>query len=47
LSEEDRWALVALIEAAAAERAAALDAINSLDEPERTLRLLELRDASG
>ena len=47
LSEEDRWALVALIEATAAERSAALEAINGLDEPERTLRLLELRDASG
>ena len=47
LNEEDRWALVALIEAAAAERRAALEAINGVDEPERTLRLLELRDASG
>ena len=47
LSEEDRWALVALIEAAATERGAALEAINSLEEPERTLRLLELREASG
>ena len=47
LGEEDRWALVSLIEATAAERSAALEAINGLDEPERTLRLLELRDASG
>ena len=47
LSEEDRWALIALIEAATAERSAALDAINGLDEPERTLRLLELRESSG
>ncbi len=47
LSEEDRWALVALIEAAAAERRAALDAVNRLEEPERTLRLLELREVSS
>ncbi len=47
LSEEDRWALVALIDATAAERGAALDAINRLDEPARTLRLLELREGSG
>ena len=47
LSEEDRWALVALIEATTAERSAELRAINAVDEPERTLRLLELREASG
>lgn len=43
LSDEDRWALVALVEATASTRAAALDAVNALDEPQRTLRLLELR----
>ena len=43
LSETDRWALVALIDATVAERQAALDAINSLPEEERTLELLGLR----
>ena len=48
LSEQDRWALVALIEAAVGERTSALEAVNGLDEAARTLRLLELRDdASG
>ena len=46
LSEEDRWALVALIEATTVDRNAALNTVNALDEPERTLRLLELRRAS-
>ena len=46
LSEEDRWALVALIEATTVDRNVALDAVSALDEPERTLRLLELREAS-
>ncbi len=44
LSEEDRWALVALIEATAAERAAALEAINGLRECRRIARLVELRE---
>ncbi len=47
LSEEDRWALVALIEAEMGERTRELQAINDVDEPARTLRLLELREASG
>ncbi len=44
LSEEDRWALVALIELAAGERSAALDAINDLHECKRIARLVELRE---
>jgi hypothetical protein len=43
LTEEDRWALVALIDLTAAERRAELNAINGLPETERTLRLLALR----
>ena len=43
LTETDRWALVALIDATVAERQTALDAINSLPEEERTLELLALR----
>lgn len=43
LSEEDRWALVSLIEATATERSRALVAINDKPESERTLQLLELR----
>ena len=47
LSEEDRWALVALVKASAEDRTASLEAINGLPEPERTLRLLELREATA
>ena len=47
LNEEDRWALVALIEAETGERTRELQAIDGVDELERTLRLLELREASG
>ncbi len=43
LSETDRWALVALIDATVAERESALEAINSIPEEERTLELLGLR----
>ena len=44
LSEEDRWALVALIEAETGERTRALQAINALPECERIARLVELRE---
>ena len=43
LTEEDRWALVTLIDATVAQRQAALQSVNSVPEEERTLRLLELR----
>ncbi|MEE8519197.1 MAG: cytochrome c [Dehalococcoidia bacterium] len=43
LTEKDRWALVALIEATTSQRTSALAEVNNLSEPERTLRLLELR----
>jgi mono/diheme cytochrome c family protein len=43
LSEGDRWALVALIEATTSERISALAAINEKSEAERTLHLLKLR----
>ena len=43
LTEEDRWALVTLIDASVADRQAQLDAIRSLPEEERTLELLSLR----
>lgn len=43
LPEEDRWALVTLIDATVADRQAALQSINSVPEEERTLRLLQLR----
>ena len=44
LSEEDRWALVPLIEATVAERSAALKAINDLPECRRIAQLVELRE---
>ncbi len=44
LSEEDRWALVALIDATVAERSAALEAINDLPECRRIAKLVELRE---
>ena len=43
LTEEDRWALVTLIDAAIGQRQAALQSINDVPEEERTLRLLDLR----
>ena len=43
LSEEDRWALVTLIDATVAQRQAELQSINEKPEEERTLRLLQLR----
>ena len=43
LTEEDRWALVTLIDAAVDQRQAALQSINNVPEEERTLRLLDLR----
>ena len=47
LTEEDRWALVTIIEASTEERRAALGAINDLSETERTNRLLELKGIVG
>ena len=43
LSEADRWALVALLDAAVAERQAELQAVNGVPEEERALELLRLR----
>ncbi|MDE2837470.1 MAG: cytochrome c [Chloroflexota bacterium] len=43
LTEEDRWALVTLIDATVAQRQAVLQSINDVSEEERTLRLLDLR----
>ena len=44
LSEEDRWALVALVAAPEDQRRGALESINDLPECERTARLVELRE---
>ncbi len=43
LTEDDRWALVTLIDATVAQRQAALQSVNGVPEEERTLQLLELR----
>ena len=43
LSEADRWALVALLDAAVAERQAELQAVNGVPEEQRALELLRLR----
>ena len=43
LTEEDRWALVAIVEASVTDRNRELEAVNDVDELERTLRLLRLR----
>lgn len=43
LSEADRWALVSLLDAAVAERQAALQEINDVPEEQRALELLRLR----
>jgi mono/diheme cytochrome c family protein len=43
VTEDDRWALAALVKADAGMRVAALEAINGLHECERTLKLLRLR----
>ena len=40
---EDRWALVALIDATVAERQAVLQSVNDIPEEQRTLDLLRLR----
>ena len=45
LSEEDRWALVTLIDATSAVRRAALQSVNDVPEEQRTLDLLRLRGA--
>ena len=44
LTEEDRWTLVAFIDATTAERTAALEAVNDVPEAQRTLDLLALRE---
>ena len=43
LTEEDRWALVTLIDATVAQRQAALQSINDIPEEQRALDLLQLR----
>ncbi len=43
LTETDRWALVALIDATVAERQTILNVVNSIPEEDRTLELLGLR----
>ena len=43
LSEEDRWALVTLIDATVEQRQAVLESINGIPEEQRTLDLLQLR----
>ena len=43
LTEDDRWALVTLIDLTVAEREAALQGVNDIPEEERTLELLRLR----
>ena len=43
LSEADRWALVSLLDAAVAERQAALQEVNDVPEEQRALELLRLR----
>lgn len=43
LSEADRWALVSLLDAAVAERQAALQEVNDIPEEQRALELLRLR----
>lgn len=44
LTAEQRWSIITMIEASAAERQAALQEAASLTPEDRTLRLLELRD---
>ena len=43
LTEEDRWALVTLIDATVAQRRAVLESVNDIAEEQRTLDLLQLR----
>ena len=46
LSVDDRWALIALIDATVEQRRSLLTSIDGLPEEERTLRLLQLRGRS-
>ena len=43
LSEDDRWALVTLLDAAEAQRRGVLESVNGVSEVQRTLDLLRLR----